>query len=173
MRCFITRCHALFGVCRRTPQCQLPDSSQETLPPAHRRLLFDIIHDLNAPVFSGQRIGGALELAAAEADRHQLIRRDLELLRQEDFDRFGAALGKRLIVAVVSGRVGVPADEEGGPLEGRTAERTAEPRQRRNGLGTDDRRLNSNVTSISMLGFWLTIFVTLRRSLIVMVRGFF
>jgi hypothetical protein len=47
---------------------------------ADRRLLFDI-HYLNAPVFSGQWIGGVLELAPAEADGQQLVGRELELLR--------------------------------------------------------------------------------------------
>jgi hypothetical protein len=49
------------------------DARRENLLLADRRLLFDI-HNLNAPVFSGEWIGGVLEIAPAEANGQQLVR---------------------------------------------------------------------------------------------------
>jgi hypothetical protein len=76
-------------------------------------------------------------VVAVSFDGQQLVRRELELPTRKILTA-SARLGKAIDCSCLSGRVRVAADEEGGPLKGRIAERAAERHQRRNRLGADD-----------------------------------
>ena len=86
--------------------------SRSTPRPCRNRLfgrsgLVFHVHDLHAAVTLGHRLVRVLELALAIADGHQIGAVDAVFIDQITLDRVGAPLGKVLIVAFATGRIGV------------------------------------------------------------------